>query len=126
MTNNKIKSGIIKRICQFCNSDKSWYDNKKKVYLWRKINGKYTCHKCYMKRRIIFKDKRLRVFEKELTGICKLCNRSIEKGEIKQTQFHHTEYHDNNPLENTIEICVKCHYDQHKTTRKRDINGRFI
>ena len=46
-------------------------------------------------------------------GVCSFCERSIEKGEIKQTQLHHTKYDLTNPLKHTIELCVRCHRRQH-------------
>lgn len=91
------------------------------------MNNKTSCHKCYNKRRVTFLGKRIRANDKELTGICQICNRSVTKGEIKQTQFHHIEYNESDPLKDTIEICVKCHYNQHRETRIRDnITGRFV
>ncbi len=52
------------------------------------------------------------------TGVCKVCGKSIAKGEIKVTQIHHWKYAympatvKANPklaLENTIESCYGCH-----------------
>lgn len=117
---------IIEKKCSVCGSKTTTFDKKKKRFYWRKVNGKLHCHKCYMKLRIVFKNKRIRITEKDLTGICQLCGRSVHDGEIKQTQFHHMEYDESNPLKHTKEICVKCHYEVHKETRKRDQSGRFI
>lgn len=64
--------------------------------------------------------------EKDLTGICQICGKSIHKGEIKQTQFHHEKYDESDPLKHTKEMCVSCHYDMHKDNRKRDGLGRFV
>jgi hypothetical protein len=46
------------------------------------------------------------------TGQCSICLRKVGEG-IKQTQIHHINYHDD-PLKDTIEVCVSCHNKQRK------------
>ena len=74
-------------------------------------------HKDWVKKlnssRIKFKNKRIKLKFNPRIGICSKCNKSIQKNEIKQTQIHHTEYDDINPLANTIELCVSCHRKEH-------------
>ena len=43
-------------------------------------------------------------------GVCNLC-RAVEKIDTYSTQRHHDKdkYYDENPLKNTIEVCVNCH-----------------
>ena len=45
------------------------------------------------------------------SGVCKNCGRSKAKGEISTTQLHHKDnkYDLENPLWNTIEVCLECH-----------------
>lgn len=114
------------RTCLICSSDKS---TKSKGYEnWYKYKDGYLCHKCYSRlignprrdpaliikwnkitapKRMRFKDKRITLKQRILTGICKLCNK---KG---LTNMHHIEYHDDDPLKDTIELCVGCHRKQH-------------
>jgi len=72
-----------------------------------------------MKNRILFLDQRIFLSENPRKGLCKSCYRSIEKKEIKQTQIHHFEYHKDNLLKDTIELCVRCHRRIHKIKKNR-------
>ena len=83
------------------------------------------CRKCYDKlihhplsskkdnpRRIKFKDKRIHVKEIARNGICSFCG-AVKGVDCKKTQLHHFKYHDDDPLKDTIELCVSCHNKQH-------------
>jgi hypothetical protein len=69
----------------------------------------------YLTRRIKFRDRFVFADYPLRIGVCNWC-RSI-LGEIntqtnklvKRTVLHHEKYNDNNPLENTIELCDQCH-----------------
>jgi len=43
-------------------------------------------------------------------GVCNLC-RAVKGFDCKRTQMHHDNdiYNINNPIKNTIELCVICH-----------------
>lgn len=60
------------------------------------------------KRRILFKNKRVAVDTNPRTGKCFNC------GKIGLTNLHHTTYHEEDPLKDTIELCVGCHRSLHK------------
>jgi hypothetical protein len=94
---------------------------------WRKDkNGNVLCKRCWGrliggpsipkwyaeirdKKRITYKGKTRHVGKIVRTGICKQCNRSVAKGEIRETHMHHLQYHDDDPLKDTIELCESCH-----------------
>ena len=113
------------RNCLNCNSDKT-YVEKNGVNHWHHHKDGYLCHNCYYRliqnpiknpirnpRRLNFKDKYLYLKEKPRKGICSICFR-IVGDEIKQTQMHHfAEYHKDDPLRDTIELCVRCHRKVH-------------
>jgi len=104
-----------KRICFSCGTDKSV--NKRGWRNWRKEDGKWWCKNCHSRifsapkwhaRRILFKGKRLYVKENPRTGICSLCHRKTGEG-IKKTAIHHIQYHEDDLLRDTVELCVSCH-----------------
>ncbi len=64
-------------------------------------------------RRIQFKDKRIQIKEDPRIGICQLCG-AVRGMDCKVTHIHHLQYHDDDPLEDTIEVCVSCHRRQHR------------
>ena len=59
--------------------------------------------------RLWFKNKSINLKENPRTGICSWC------GRIGKTDIHHIQYHDNDPLKDTIELCAVCH---RKETRR--------
>lgn len=69
-------------------------------------------------RRIQFKDRRLMLKENPRIGFCNLCKKFIgdeyvnfrgEIAKIKITHMHHMNYNEDNPLQDTIELCASCH-----------------
>lgn len=58
-------------------------------------------------RKIRFKDKRIELKDNPRTGVCNLCRR------VGLTNMHHLQYHDDDPLKDTIELCPSCHGKQH-------------
>jgi hypothetical protein len=55
-----------------------------------------------------FKDKVIHIEKNPRTGVCSLCGNKVGEG-IKRTGMHHIEYHDRNPLKDTVELCGSCH-----------------
>lgn len=117
-----------KRICSECQTTTS-YDN------WR-LDGKggWWCKSCYMKfyyrerpsyfwyKDKILWDKQQRRLRK---GVCVFCG--AKKGDIHPnsgkvilTVRAHIEYHDDDPLKDTIELCQSCHrkFDHSRASTK--------
>jgi len=76
-------------------------------------------------RRISFRGKRILLKENPRKGICSNCGKSVAKGEIKTTNIHHTKYHYDDPLKDTIELCVKCHNIETKKEIAQKILNNF-
>jgi hypothetical protein len=73
---------------------------------WNKIN-----------QGIRFKGKQIPLPENPRIGICTIC------GKEGNTNLHHTKYDPKDPLAHTVELCIKCHNDQHP--RGRNKLGQF-
>ena len=60
-------------------------------------------------------------------GICENCGKSKAKGEISITQLHHknNKYDLDNPLWNTIEVCIECHEKLDPRLRALKVNQRY-
>jgi len=123
---------VEKRICVHCGSDKTYSvirGNCAIHYQWYNIDG-WFCSKCYSrlfnspkwrpinnKKRIHFKGKTVFLKENPRKGVCTWCGK--KKGEpfinnrnklrYVKTTIHHIEYHDDDPLKDTIELCSSCH-----------------
>lgn len=52
---------------------------------------------------MLYKAKRILLSQNPRLGICTVC------GKKGRTDMHHIEYHDDNPLRDTIELCGLCH-----------------
>jgi hypothetical protein len=87
--------------CQKCN------DKYIKRPKWQKIhNDRYNPKWSVLNRgkNISYKGKHISLRFKPRTGICKKC------GKQGFTHLHHfAEYHDDDPLKDTVELCRKCH-----------------
>ncbi len=60
--------------------------------------------------RVTYKGKTVHLKKAPRSGICQNCNRSVSRGEINETHMHHyAEYHDDDPLRDTLELCESCH-----------------
>ncbi len=121
-----------KRFCVICLSDKTYVTKKGKPQ-WYKHGDFDYCNKCQNKlvsnpkrpnrnypknNDKVFKFKNKTMFSNQPVrkGICSQCGRKkgdkyIIWGEEKivKTHLHHIEYHDDNPLKSTIELCASCH-----------------
>ena len=80
-------------------------------------------------RKIQFKDKRIQLKENPRIGKCSHCSKKVgdeyinHKGElaiIKRMNMHHIEYHDDDPLKDTILLCNSCHTKE--SVRLRRLN----
>lgn len=124
-----------KRICVICKATTTWID-KYGYASWRRYQDGYICSKCHDKRRIrnpevvrrynakanlinnkrrlCYKGKMLLLKFNPRTYVCSWC------GKFGATDMHHIEYHDDNPLKDTIELCDSCHS---KETKRRLFNA---
>ncbi len=123
------------RTCYNCGSDKT-YIRKEGWSQWHKHDENWYCKKCHMKlfynpkhhkitnpiwnrRKIVFKGKQITLKENPRTGVCNLCRKQCK------TAMHHIEYHDEDVLKDTIELCISCHKKQHPD-QKRGPLGYYI
>jgi hypothetical protein len=129
-----------KRVCSICETDTTrtkrtgqhrddgtpyeypyWFrDLKTREWIcsYCKYRLEYTPNRS--EKTIFFKDRYIRVNRKPRIGICNFC-RGV-RGQInaqtgvfvKLTAMAHMEYHDDDPLKDAIEACVRCHtlYDR--------------
>jgi len=98
-------------ICAKCHKKYFWI--RKQPQIKTKESIRLTNQK-----QILFRHKHTRVGYNPRIGICSWCNRKIgdvyvnsagKKTTLKQTAMHHVEYHDDDPLKDTIELCNPCH-----------------
>lgn len=115
------------RVCSNCNLSKT-HENR---CLWYRHKDGFLCQKCRFKlvdgpKRVLFKNERITLKQNPRKGICSWC------GHVGRTHLHHKEYHKDDPLKDTIELCTPCHfkehrrlgcYDNHPYTRNE--HGRF-
>lgn len=106
---------------------------------WFRYKEGYVCSRCAMKliyyqkykhkdrKRIRFKNSRPKVEGEYKTGKCDLCGKKIgdsyvtkkgKTGIIKSMHTHHFEYHDDDILKDTIQICPQCHGRESARLRK--------
>jgi hypothetical protein len=79
------------------------YAKKIDPILKKKINA------IYHPRLMRFKGKQISLKENPRIGYCSLCRNNIHNGSAKITHIHHINYHDHDPLKDTIEVCASCH-----------------
>ena len=92
-----------KKICSICENKHYARDYCKKHYKRFVENPK----------RIWFKDRRIELKQNPKTHVCSLCRKQ------GLTHMHHLEYHYDDPIKDTIELCVSCHNKQ----RNKDIEN---
>lgn len=121
-----------KRICYRCGSETTAILQGKYEH-WLMIDGQIHCKKCWSylynqreenkarhrilvkkfnNRKLRFKDKRPYLKTDPRTGFCSRC------GKFGNTDMHHIEYHDEDPLRDTIELCDSCHTKESWRVRK--------
>ena len=72
----------------------------------------------WQKRTLTWHKSRL-FFDHEIkTGVCIFCKKERRSQRSKTTVLHHVKYNNDDPLEWTIEICTKCHYQIDKDNKK--------
>jgi hypothetical protein len=78
-------------------------------------------------RRMTYKNTRPHLKEIVRIAQCSICGNKVgdeyidSRGRIKKTKFthrHHREYHDDDVLKDTIEVCQSCHLKEHKRLKK--------
>lgn len=135
-----------KRVCAACDSDKT-YITKNGHVKWRKNGEDWLCGKCYCKyvlypnvdpikralrrkidnpifnarysgRYLTFKGKAILLKSNPKNGICSNCG-AVKGISCKRTSIHHLEYHEDDPLKNTIELCNRCHTIIHEMWKRR-------
>lgn len=125
MTRDRLKD---KRFCSNCNSDNTYLD-KRGTESWYSREGKWYCAKCYGKlfkvvltekwnkingqKRLKFRGKDLLLKFNPRNGICSKCG-AVKGINCKNTVLHHIQYHEDDPLKDTIELCRSCHRKAHK------------
>ena len=124
------------RVCYNCGSYETFIDKKGRKH-WYSHEDHWYCNKCdnnlfknpkyrpdgvYM--RIWFKNRGIRLKENPRKGVCSICGKKVgdefinysgKVVRIKKTHIHHINYHDDDPLKDTIEVCPQCHM---KETRR--------
>jgi len=120
------------RTCLNCGSKTTRIHNTAKgtpYEHWAKYKDGFLCFKCHAKLingpkqkskllRWTPMGKQIILKENPRKGICSLC------GKQGRTGMHHLQYHKDDPLKDTVELCVPCHNKQH--IRQRDLKGRYI
>lgn len=110
--NDTVKSD--KKVCSRCGSATTRMDrrllkdNKIHTYEhWGYHKGRLVCANCFdhfhNKRKIRFKNKRIRLKENPRKGTCSRCKK------VRKTEMHHEKYDESDPLANTEELCSSCH-----------------
>ena len=79
----------------------------------------------YWKKRTMTWHKKKLFFDHEIkTGICYFCKRDARAQRSRSTVLHHVKYNNDDPLDWTIEVCTKCHY-QIDTGNRKIIDRHF-
>lgn len=133
-----------KRVCVNCGSDKTYISNPKNrpnTYpRWYNYKDGRVCHKCRWKlidgikhttNQIAWtpagRRGRMRLKDIPRKGICDWCGKKIGDSYIgwrnkiktvKRTNIHHFEYHANDPLKDTVELCNSCHSKETRRLEK--------
>ena len=120
----------VYRVCYGCGSETTYID-KRNATLWytNERTSMVICNRCYNRiflnpRRINPRGKKhMSLKENPRKGICCKCGKVGGK-----TDMHHTQYHDDDILKDTIELCASCHAKLTRTELPpipRDRFGRF-
>lgn len=108
---------------------KCWY---KLVYFPKMGRTNYKKYypqrlKSQSNRKLLFRDKVIILPIKIKTGQCEWCKKKIgelfinsrgKEATIKNTNIHHVEYHEDDPLKDTVELCVSCHSKESSRLRR--------
>ena len=122
------------RFCVNCLSKKT-YVSKIGHVQWYSHNDDWYCSRCYLRlfrnpkmrkiynpiynpRQLCYKGKYIRLKENPRKGVCQWCGKRIgdhftdslgNDAVVKITHLHHIQYHDDDVLKDTVELCVSCH-----------------
>jgi hypothetical protein len=111
-----------KRYCRKCynrlfaNPKYNPTNNKK----WNPVNNPIYS-KINNRRKLVFKGKQMYVKENPRKGVCSKCGKKSGEqylnynGKLSAviTHIHHLEYHEEDVLKDTIELCNSCHRSEH-------------
>ncbi len=116
---------MANRVCYGCGSTKTlmirgryprWYVNGNDV-LCHLCYNKYFEHPKSRKKRIHYKTHQVYVPINPRKGVCTQCNKRVGV-DCQKTVMHHIQYHDDDPLKDTIELCNACHVLAHQRIRQ--------
>ena len=130
----RLTTPINERICYNCGSNNTYIKKSNGRPHWINIEGNAWCLKCYNKvfihpkwscihyllngkhwnsirnpKHMKFKDRIIVLKQNPRTGFCSWCPNNIHDRSCKRTHIHHIEYHNDDPLKKTVEICASCH-----------------
>jgi len=122
------------RICYACGSQKTFIDKFGEHWVINKGTNLVLCQRCYgrhvyapihNRKKLYFKPLKKEIWLKECprTGICSWC------GKEGRTEMHHIEYHIEDVLKDTIELCTPCHNKESARlgqTNRDTKTGRFM
>ena len=118
-----------KRVCYACGSKKTYVRKNGFAEWWLNLSKQgqaigVICCKCkqsifkieekkrlytaYHQRQIYFKTKSIAIDYIPKIGVCNWC-RAVYPFDTKLTHIHHESYHEDDPMKDTIELCVSCH-----------------
>lgn len=122
------KNGDEKWLCSKCYAKYIMYPNSdpiRRALAYKKNNPIFNAR--YSGRILTFKGKAILLKQNPKTGQCSKCGKKIgdhyinrwrKDAIIKRTSIHHLEYHEGDPLKDTIELCNHCHTQVHEAWKK--------
>jgi hypothetical protein len=110
-------------LCARC-ANKLFYPPRKTKEAIKKYNDRNN--PIYNHRHLSFKGKSIFLKENPRKGVCSWCGRKNGeyflnanlKPSITLTHMHHIEYHDDDPLKDTLELCASCHSKETQRMKK--------
>ena len=107
-------------LCKRCYDKRRYELNKERILEYNR--GYQEAHKeehrKHNRRRVSFKGRQIHVESCPRLGQCPECGRRVGVDAIKITNRHHDEYHNDDVLKDTRELCVSCHMKEHIKIRK--------
>jgi hypothetical protein len=102
------------RLCYNCGSDRTYFNKRTNSFMWYKHEDGFLCNKYnnnliinpkHHPRRLGWTPGKRQILLKDnpRTGVCSLCRKQ------GKTHLHHINYHENDPLKDTVELCISCH-----------------
>ena len=134
----------VKRICVACDSTTTYIDKNGWV-MWRFHDGDWFCNVCYQryvaihryypqpnrkfKPHFMFLGKPVYTKDEPRKGECNLCHKKVgdkfidyygKERILKGTDLHHIEYHKDDPLKDTVELCDSCHMKESRAVERNE------